>query len=116
MTQEEQQAKPKAKKASAFTGYTRQKKTRFSVKAGDFISTRLITIGGIGTIVAVSLVGFLLVMVAWPLFSAATIERERTVAAPWAPSQRPLHVVMDEYQTVAWAIYPDGSLASRRPT
>ena len=96
--------------SSSFTGRRRAKKTRFAVKFADWLSTRLITIGGVGTIVAVSLVGVLLVSVALPLFYDAELHHPRTTSSPWTASDRPLRVVVDEYQTIGWALYPDGTL------
>ena len=47
---------------------TRRRKTRWTVHAVERISRWVITLGGIGTIAAVSLVGAFLVYVAVPLF------------------------------------------------
>jgi phosphate transport system permease protein len=55
-----------------FTGRPRRRTTRPAVRAADRIARVLITFGGIGTIVAVLLVGVFLVTVAAPLFRGAT--------------------------------------------
>ncbi len=95
---------------SAFTGRRRKKKTSFAVKFGDFFSTRLITIGGIGTIFAVSLVGVLLIGVALPLFGEAEFGRIRSGDVEFQDGKMPVKFKVDEYQTMAWAMYEDGRL------
>ncbi len=96
-------------KREAFTGWKREKKTRFSVRFADFLSSRLIAIGGIGTIIAVSLVAVLLIAVAYPLFSSASISHPRRSPIAWQ-GKKPLKVTIDEYQTMGWALYGDGTL------
>jgi len=49
-------------------GARRAKKTRWSVRALDVVSRWVITVGGIGTVAAVSMVFVLLLWVALPLF------------------------------------------------
>ena len=57
----------------SFTGHPRRRlKTRWSVWLGEILSRLLITVGGIGTIVAVALVCVFLVWVVYPLFLGAT--------------------------------------------
>jgi len=76
----------------------------------------LISIGGIGTILAVTLILAFLVGVVVPLFSGADFEAGgvRTLAAskpaPVDAAVRPLAVAVDEYQVMTWALAPDGSL------
>ena len=55
-------------KTPTFSGYQRQRKTRLSVRMGEIFSRLLITLGGIGTIIAIVLVCVFLVWVAVPLF------------------------------------------------
>lgn len=113
-------------KPQSFTGRRREKKTSFSVRFADVVSQRLITIGGIGTIVAVSLVAVLLVAVVWPLFTSATLGVAERAALPWSADtargpataqadsspggQQPLHVAVDEYRTMGWSLFADGTL------
>jgi phosphate transport system permease protein len=86
---------------STFTGRARRRKTHPWVKAGDRIARALITLGGIGTIVAVLLVGVFLLTVALPLFSGARVG-PATVAA-WADRAAvPVAIGMDETGAVAW--------------
>ena len=53
--------------AGAFTGRKRDRRPKASVKVVDRIAQSLITVGGLGSILAVSMVGVFLVWVAAPL-------------------------------------------------
>jgi len=64
-----------------FTGRPRRTATHPWVKAGDVVARLLITLGGIGTIGAVLLVGVFLLAVALPLFRTARIDYLRSAAA-----------------------------------
>jgi phosphate transport system permease protein len=97
----------------SFTGYQRAKKTRFSVRAGDVLSRFFITVGGIGTIIAVSTVAAFLLWVAFPLLKPALIGEQQVVRAPLR-TEKPLRIAMDEYQLSGWALYGDGELVSFR--
>ena len=90
-----------------FTGRVRRRKTTPLVRATDAVARGLITIGGIGTIVAVLAVCLFLVWVVVPLFLPARIN-----AAAARPSQQgePLRLVIDEYQLTGWSLARDGSL------
>ena len=68
----------------SFTGRGRRKQTPWTVRSADVIAKWVITVGGIGTIVAVSVVFLFLFAVVAPLFWSATIEQEVTqpLAAP----------------------------------
>jgi phosphate transport system permease protein len=97
--------------ASTFTGRRRDRKTRPGVKVADHVARTLITLGGIGTIIAVSTVCIFLVAVAWPLFSKARMGDSQPIAPPWAQQQlTPVHIAMDEYQLLGWAMFEDGSV------
>jgi phosphate transport system permease protein len=86
---------------ATFTGRARRRTTHPWVKAGDRIARVLITLGGIGTIVAVLLVGAFLLTVALPLFRGPAIDAGST--APWADdSEPPAALGMDESGAVAW--------------
>jgi len=61
-----------------FTGRPRRTATHPWVKAGDVVARLLITLGGIGTIGAVLLVGVFLLAVALPLFRTARIDYLRS--------------------------------------
>jgi len=102
-----------ASRKKSFTGYQRAQKTRLAVKAGDVLSRLFITVGGIGTIIAVSTVAVFLLWVAFPLLKPAIIGDEQDVRTP-ARTDKPLRIAMDEYQLSAWALYGDGELVSFR--
>lgn len=60
---------------SSFTGRRRQRVTRWTVALNNRLAHAIIAIGGIGTIVAVSLVCVFLVWVVVPLFLPANVEK-----------------------------------------
>ncbi len=81
------------------------------IKVVDGVARTLITLGGLGTILAVSTVCVFLVAVAAPLFSSARIDDGQQVAPPWlARQEHPVHLALDEYQLLGWAMFADGSL------
>lgn len=95
----------------SFTGRTRHRATSSSVKLIDMLARGTITLGGIGTILAVSGVFLYLVYVAVPLFFPASIEDSVDYTVPWSTELgEPLHVVMDEYQVIGYAMFRDGSV------
>ena len=95
----------------SFTGRTRKRKTNRIVRLADAAARVIISIGGIGTIVAVSTVFLFLLWVVWPLFLPAKVMPKGTVALAGAP---PLHLAIDEHQVLGWALYGNGSLVSFR--
>lgn len=95
-------------KAESFTGRTRKRTTRRSVLVADRVSRALITVGGIGTILAVLGVFFFLVWVVLPLFKPAEITEAKILSRD--ERIEPLHLGMDEYQLLAWTLLPSGRL------
>ncbi|HEV3115492.1 MAG TPA: ABC transporter permease subunit [Gemmataceae bacterium] len=93
----------------SYTGYNRRRKTSRLVRFGEIMSRTLITVGGIGTIVAVAMVCVFLVWVAYPLFLGAAVKPDGTFAAP-PGATAPLRTGMDEYQLLGWSLYPNGKL------
>jgi phosphate transport system permease protein len=93
----------------AFSGHVRQRTTSRLVRAGEILSRVLITVGGAGTIIAVAMVCVFLVWIAYPLFLGASLQQ-----VPSQPLQlsgaRPLRSNVDEYQSMAWSLFPDGTL------
>lgn len=79
-----------------FTGRKRHG-TRLSVRAAEWISSGLITVGGLGTILAVTLIFVFLVWVVLPLFRPAEVgdAQVATRAAPADAAQPPLHSLVD---------------------
>jgi phosphate transport system permease protein len=92
-----------------FTGRSRRRTTRPWVRTGDRVARVLITLGGIGTIVAVLLVGVFLLAVALPLFRSATARVEAT-ASLGADAPAPKGLGVDESGAVAWAVAQNGDL------
>ncbi|HEX7375793.1 MAG TPA: ABC transporter permease subunit, partial [Pirellulales bacterium] len=68
----------------------------------------LIVAGGIGTIVAVSMVCVFLVWSVLPLFAGGAIDELPPAAAPWKTP--PLRTAVAENGVAGWALLPDGSL------
>lgn len=98
----------------SFTGRARGKKTHWSVRASDRFSKSLITVGGIGTILAVSTVFFYLLYVTVPLFRPARIDGMETLTRPAADSARPLSIQSDEHGLMSRTLYADGRLVCAR--
>lgn len=99
--------------SSTFSGYRRQRKTRLSVRFGEAGSRLLISLGGIGTIIAIVLVCVFLVWVAVPLFFHAQAEPKAFAIKPSAAEQ-PLLWGMDSEQYLGWSLLADGTLVSYR--
>jgi phosphate transport system permease protein len=91
-----------------FTGRTRQRRTKWTVRAGDVVAHGLIVAGGIGTIVAVSMVCVFLAWSVVPLFEGSSIYALQQIDSPW--KQRPLRVEVNEHGVAGWALLPDGSV------
>ncbi|MCI0684840.1 MAG: ABC transporter permease subunit [Gemmataceae bacterium] len=66
----------------------------------------LISLGGIGTIVAVATVLLFLVWVVHPLFQSASVTRENQIGV-WR-KEAPVHIGVDEDQVIAWGLFRDG--------
>jgi len=92
----------------SFTGRTRKRTTRPVVHLIDSLAKSVITIGGIGTIVAVSTVALFLVVVIWPLFKGAEVSDASCYKSPWPGGVEPVQVGIDEYQVLGWALLPGG--------
>ncbi|WDI44013.1 ABC transporter permease subunit [Bremerella sp. P1] len=92
-----------------FTGRKRRLKTHWSVRWSDLMCEGVITVGGIGTIVAVCLVALVLVMEVIPLFRGASIKPLDIQEAPWS-SGEVVHFELNEYQTMGWLLTKDGKL------
>ena len=101
---------------SSFTGRKRNRSTHWSVKFKDRLSHAIITVGGLGTIVAVTTVFLFLISVVIPLFKAP--ERELAFQTELPSSETtpdiPVHVAADEYNLMSWAVFPDGLIRKFR--
>ena len=93
----------------SFTGHRRVKKTRWTVRLSDVLSKYLITVGGLGTIIAVSTVFLFLLWVVAPLLTRATIHEDERHELTESTA-RPLHMAMGEYRLLSWILYEDGQL------
>ncbi|WP_207394584.1 ABC transporter permease subunit [Bremerella alba] len=75
----------------------------------DILSEGVISVGGIGTIVAVCLVALVLLMEVLPLFRSASIKPLNIREVPWISGEI-VHFELNEYQTMGWLITNDGTL------
>ena len=91
---------------STFTGRARRRSTHPWVRAGDGIARLLITLGGIGTIIAVLLVAVFLLAVALPLFRPARIAFERSTPLPRGSGSL-CALGTDDEGAVAWMLDGD---------
>lgn len=96
----------------SFTGRNRRRRTSRAVRIGDALARGLITVGGIGTIVAVCTVCLYLAWVVLPLFAPARVVSTKDLA--WQVDSTVLHLTVDESQTLGWALDPSGQLQSFR--
>ncbi len=86
------------------------KKTSWTILWGDRIAHVLISIGGIGTIIVVSLVFFFLCWVVMPLFLSPSIKQITAYSVPWDDrAAEPVLLTMDEFQVIGWALFEDGA-------
>ena len=103
-----------ASESATFTGLARRRSTPPSVKRAEYLARFFITMGGIGTIIAVSLIFGFLLWVTVPLFKGARVESGHTVALP-AAADRPalLYAAVDGSQSMGWTLRADGALTVR---
>ncbi len=93
---------------NAYAGQRRRKQTPWSVKFGDALVSRIIAVGGIGTIVAILLVVLVLVGTAFPLLSSPKFEPWQEVkAAEYAA------VGVDADGVLLWGLSPRGDIEVR---
>src|SRR6187431_2092123 len=100
----------------------RRRETRASVRVAERVAKLLISIGGIGTILAVTLILFFLVWVVAPLFAGAKATSlvaetlpggtERAKGTGFSPGP---HVAVDEHRLLGATLDTDGSLSLWRP-
>jgi len=99
----------------SFTGVTFQRKPRKTVRWVDDFARRLITASGIGSIIAVSLVGLFLVWVVLPLFTQTGLEE----AGPMRPASTALKEgpavfqSLDDYGSLVWSLHENGQIQVR---
>ncbi len=95
----------------SFTGNRRERKPRRSVRVVDRLARSIITVGGVGSILAVSLVGVFLVVVAAPLFRSPDAGEAVALPGRVADPAAPPHA--DEHRTLAWTWSPAAGFTVR---
>jgi phosphate transport system permease protein len=97
------------------TGWRRRRSTTRSVRVAERVARVLITLGGAGTIVAVTTIFVFLLGVVAPLFRSADVQALHADAGvPAAAGPGVLgdvaHLEVDENQALAWRLMADGTL------
>jgi phosphate transport system permease protein len=100
--------------SQSFTGRPRRRQTRRSVRVSEQIARVMISIGGLGTIFAVSGIMVFLVWVVVPLFSSARFDAGASADVAALRDATPLAIGIDEHQLIGWSILSDGRLTSFR--
>src|SRR5262245_25084559 len=101
----------------SFTGHARKRVTSRKVRVAERAARAAITIGGIGTIIAVATICVFLVWVVLPLFKSGSLGAARDVALPAAgtrPAAAPKKLAIDEYRVLCATIDDRGVLEVRR--
>jgi len=98
---------------AVFTGRTRARTPKRSVLVADRLARWVITLGGVGSILAVSMVGLFLFYVVVPLFLPPKVDEQAAFAAADARG-RPAHTAVNEYLTMSWTLDRDGEVIVRR--
>lgn len=91
----------------SYTGRRRERKTRRSVRVADIVSRLVITVGGIGTVLAVTTVFFFLLYVAWPLVLPS--KTETTAGVDLTVAETPALFAVDEYRVLGVQATPQGT-------
>ncbi len=99
---------------NSFTGRARRRTTRWTVRASDAAARRIIAIGGIGTILAVSAVAVLLIWVVAPLFLGSSLDRQGVLPASDVHDQPVAALLSDEYRLMSMSVTGDGDMVVRR--
>ncbi|HEY2826118.1 MAG TPA: ABC transporter permease subunit [Pirellulales bacterium] len=97
---------------SSFTGRRRHRSTRWTVALNNRLAHVIIAVGGIGTIVAVSLVCVFLVWVVVPLFLPATVEKGKAISdlPAVAGNQELLALGTDDNRLTGWEVSKEGAV------
>lgn len=106
---------PTAPAAPPGSRHRRVRGTRRWVRVSERLSRVLISVGGLGTIVAVATIFIFLVWVVWPLFRSADVgeARRRALAADEADATSVVGIGSDEYGLLAWIVRANGTLETR---
>jgi len=101
--------------APSFPGRKPQRGTSWLVRLTDLLAQVFITVGGIGTIVAVTLVCVFLIWVVRAPVPGASVSGEQHLTEGGAlVREQPVREGVDEYQTMGWSLFPDGTVATFR--
>ncbi len=92
----------------SFTGVERRRTTRLSVRIIDRVARVLITVGGIGTILAVLMIMVFLIWVVVPLFTGGEIGEGATI--PRSNAEAPLRMGVDEYRIMGFLLLRNGQI------
>jgi ABC-type uncharacterized transport system permease subunit len=92
----------------------RRRKTSPAVRVTNAAARVIITMGGIGTIIAVSLVCVFLISVVIPLFIPATVTPQTVHEAGKTNPAELVHLAVDEYQVMGYAYFRDRRRAAGR--
>lgn len=99
----------------SFTGQPRRRVTRRGVRVAERMARLFISIGGLGTIAAVTLILVFLVWVVTPLFLGASLDGgSNATLATEAGEEEPLCVGLDEHGKLGWALFGDGVVSAWR--
>lgn len=92
----------------------RGRTTRRGVRVAERAARVLISVAGIGTILAVATICLFLLWVVAPLFRTAEVEAARIVAPTATDEPALLRLEVDEYRSLIWLAFADGSIAAKR--
>ena len=98
-------------KQQSFTGAKRRYTTKKSIKLMDLAAKILITLGGLGTILAVTGVFVFLTSVVIPLFAPAELTPAQKVTELNDETKSSPLLITDEYLLSAWTLEDDGGVA-----
>ena len=113
--QSEDRATPETRErpgAASFTG-RRRRRARPAARLAERAARVLITVGGVGTIAAVTLILVFLVSVVVPLFEGAAIGPAARTTEAGAGGARVWRFGVDEYRVVEWRLEEGGRLVVR---
>lgn len=109
------QAAAENEPSASFTGLIRERSTPPSVRRAELTAKSLITLGGMGTIAAVTLIFVFLLWVVVPLFGSSEVERAPVVEKNDVTStERIVRSGVDTQQLMGWTLREDGLLEVRQ--
>src|SRR5690606_25253244 len=102
--------------AQGFGGRPRRRRvTRRSVHVAEVLSRVFITLGGLGTIIAVTMIFLFLLYVVGPLFQSPDVASPSPLALPVEVDvATTVQAGVDEYGQIGWVVRKDGELLTTR--